>query len=539
MKKFLMLLLLMLAICALAACGEKEDDGCDHEYSEWEIIQEADCQNEAVKARTCEECGRTQKKTIDGLGDHKEESLPAVEATCTETGLTEGKRCSVCLEVLQEQLTTPATGHLEEVTPAVEATCTETGLTEGKHCAHCGVVLQQQVLVPTTDHSYLEEIIQAPTCQSDGTARYTCEHCGVALNTVLTMPSYTATEVHNMTAASVGEVLTYDASGNMLGLGSCFVMESDGVVVTNYHVIQGAYSATVTLDGNVYQVQLVLGYDAGYDLAVLQLNATGLQPLPVCKQTHAVGETVYAFGSSQGLTATFSQGIISYANREVDGVQCVQHDASISPGNSGGPLINRFGEVIGVNTFYLSDSQNLNFAVSMAELDKLDMSNPVTLDQIAAEKTQAFAVLKEYLLNNGQWYEEDNEYSAVMEAVVSESGNQYITYYNYDLEYQEVELCITVDWEIFLYFYMDEEGVYGWEYWDDYGDSMYGYLDPAEFAEGVMLPYDDYTLNDLDTAQELCEYASYLADLLVYWMNFDLAELGIPLTSADIGFIQY
>ena len=83
------------------------------------------------------------------------------------------------------------------------------------------------------------------------------------------------------------------------------------------------------------------------------------------------GDTIYAFGSPIGFTSTLSQGIISSADREVDGRLCVQHDASITHGNSGSPLINEFGEVIGVNTFTYEDSQNLNFAVAISELDNL------------------------------------------------------------------------------------------------------------------------------------------------------------------------
>ena len=76
------------------------------------------------------------------------------------------------------------------------------------------------------------------------------------------------------------------------------------------------------------------------------------------------------------LVLTFSSGLISAAPRTIDGVKYVQHEAPISTGNSGGPLINKYGEVIGINTMYVNNAQNLNFAIHLSELDNLDYSTP-------------------------------------------------------------------------------------------------------------------------------------------------------------------
>ncbi len=166
----------------------------------------------------------------------------------------------------------------------------------------------------------------------------------------------TASEVHDKAEESVGEVVTYNQSGTELSLGSCFVYTRDGKLVTNYHVIEDAYSVKVTIDETTYGVQKVLAYDKDIDLAVLKINANNLAPLELDESTQEVGKPVYAFGSSKGLTATFSQGIITYADRIMDGVHYVQHDAAISSGNSGGPLINEYGKVIGINTMTMRDS---------------------------------------------------------------------------------------------------------------------------------------------------------------------------------------
>lgn len=496
MRKRIVLLALLsiLAMLVLCACGSDE---CDHDFQKWKVTKEPSCVSSGRQSRECSKCGYTQTEKIEATGDHTEEVIPAVAPTCTETGLTEGKRCSACQEVLVSQQTVAATGH---------------------------------------DYT-IETTLQAPSCSAEGTLRIECANCGDSYTEAIPMANYTATQIHDMTAASVGEVTTYDAGGNGLGLGSCFVYSSDGVVITNYHVIEGACYASVSVNDATYDVIQVLAYDPDYDLAVLQLDASGLTPLPICTNTHPVGETVYAFGSSQGLTATFSQGIISYASRDVNGVQCVQHDAAISPGNSGGPLINRFGEVIGINTWYLSDSQNLNFAVSVAELSRLDFSNPMTLEQVYDAECNVFDIMKNYILSNGQYYPDDHEYTILMDPVTSNSGNEYITYYNYDLEYDDVELCLTIDWNMYLYIYMDEEGVYGWSYEDVYGDYMYGYLDAGSFREGVNLSYENYGLSDCDTPAELCGYATSMAEILCGWLDYDLSCMG--LTAEDLGFLYF
>ena len=114
---------------------------------------------------TCSKCGRTEGEALG----HTEETDPAVEPTCTETGLTEGKHCSVCGEVLAPQETVPALGHSEETDPAVEPTCTETGLTEGKHCSVCGEVLVAQETVPALGHDWEDATFFQPR---------TCRRCG-------------------------------------------------------------------------------------------------------------------------------------------------------------------------------------------------------------------------------------------------------------------------------------------------------------------------------------------------------------------------
>ncbi len=112
------------------------------------------CLGYGYTTNTCKHCGYAYISAIANPTGHTEVVDAAVEATCTETGLTEGKHCSVCEEVLVAQEVVPAKGHTEVEDKAVEATCTETGLTAGKHCSVCNEVLVKQETVPAKGHTF-------------------------------------------------------------------------------------------------------------------------------------------------------------------------------------------------------------------------------------------------------------------------------------------------------------------------------------------------------------------------------------------------
>ena len=144
------------------------------------------------------------------------------------------------------------------------------------------------------------------------------------------------------------------ASGTSSGSG--FVLTEDGYVVTNHHVVEGASSITVTMsDGSVHPAQLV-GSDSTNDVAVLKMDAAGLQAVALGSSTDLiVGDQVVAIGNPLGeLTSTMTVGYVSAKDRDVttDGttINMIQTDAAINSGNSGGPMFNMNGEVIGITT---------------------------------------------------------------------------------------------------------------------------------------------------------------------------------------------
>ena len=164
--------------------------------------------------------------------------------------------------------------------------------------------------------------------------------------------------------------------------GSGFIITEDGYVVTNYHVVSGASSVQVTLyNGDTYDAT-VIGGDSDYDVAVLKINASGLQPVTLGESADVnVGDTVLAIGNPLGeLTFSMSQGIVSSCDRaiNVDGTpfNMIQVDCSINPGNSGGPLMNLYGEVVGIvsakySTYSSTTVEGLGFAIPIDDVKSI------------------------------------------------------------------------------------------------------------------------------------------------------------------------
>ena len=161
--------------------------------------------------------------------------------------------------------------------------------------------------------------------------------------------------------------------------GSGFIITEDGYVVTNYHVVSGASSVQVTLyNGDTYDAT-VIGGDSDYDVAVLKISASGLQPVTLGESADVnVGDTVLAIGNPLGeLTFSMSQGIVSSCDRaiNVDGTpfNMIQVDCSINPGNSGGPLVNLYGEVVGIvsakySSYSSTTVEGLGFAIPISDV---------------------------------------------------------------------------------------------------------------------------------------------------------------------------
>ena len=503
---------------------------------------------DSAVASTCEETGLTSGKhcftcnevlveqiLLEALG-HTEVSDAAVESTCEATGLTEGSHCSVCQKTLVAQTTVAATGHTEVVDAAVAATCTAEGKTEGKHCSVCNKTLVAQTTVAQIEHDYsIESIITEATCIAAGTKKYTCSNCPAYTTESYELSKYTATEINTQALQYVGEITVYDKSGSALGLATGFVISSDGKIVTNYHVIEDAYSAKIIINGVTYTIQQVLAYDKTIDLAVLKINATGIPYANICSKEIAVGSTVYAIGSSRGLTNTFSSGMVTYYNRIVDGVSHIQHDASITHGNSGGPLINEYGEVVGINTWGVSDSQNLNFAVFTSELNNLVYGTPMTLAEFYESSLYACDILLNWLFEN---YNQEGTNTIYYYYWVDDF--LYGLAYNYETGNMFTSINSSFC-TILLYLNCDPaEYYYLFEYDDFDYFTVFGSINAYTFTEDTPLRNYDYSGATYITEQEAIDFAQSTVTLSVLHLQRVLLENpDIGLSIEDFGFISF
>jgi len=162
--------------------------------------------------------------------------------------------------------------------------------------------------------------------------------------------------------------------------GTGFVISEGGYIVTNAHVIQGAEKAGIyTYDGKIHQVRLI-GIDEFMDVCLLKIEEE-YPPLSLGDSDKiSIGEPVIAIGNPLGLQFSVTEGIISAIHRPgINGVKAyIQTDAALNPGNSGGPLINKEGKVIGINNFKTIGGENLGFALESNYLKK-------TINQIAQQ----------------------------------------------------------------------------------------------------------------------------------------------------------
>lgn len=211
----------------------------------------------------------------------------------------------------------------------------------------------------------------------------------VSLKTVDGSTVMTPSEVYAATVNSAVSINSSSVGTNAFGQpvqaassGSGFIITSDGYIVTNHHVVKGATSVSVTLyNGQTYPATVV-GGDSDYDVAVLKIEASGLQTVTFGKSADLnVGDTILAIGNPLGeLTFSMSKGIVSCCDRaiNVDGTpfKMIQVDCSVNPGNSGGALMNLYGEVVGIvsakySSYASTTVEGLGFAIPIDDVETI------------------------------------------------------------------------------------------------------------------------------------------------------------------------
>ena len=216
------------------------------------------------------------------------------------------------------------------------------------------------------------------------------------------------------------------------GIGSGFIINEDGYILTNYHVIEGAKEVSVTLSDNTTVSAKVVNYDENQDVAMLKITDENVKVPAVAElgDSNALqqGEEVIAIGTplSADLSQTVTNGIVSALNRNVEtesGVvlNLIQTNASINPGNSGGPLVNTKGQVVGINTMKMSgeNTEGIGFAIPINDIsDKIESLSKPILNLGISIRTVDESLASQLKMEQGLYVVEVNEFSPAEKAGV-------------------------------------------------------------------------------------------------------------------------
>ena len=250
-----------------------------------------------------------------------------------------------------------------------------------------------------------------------------------------TSDAMSAADVFNKVAPAVVIVSTkslqstvFGGSQEVEGIGSGFIINEEGYILTNYHVIQGATEVTVTLSDNTEVTATVVNYDQDKDIAMIKLKegtkVPAIAELGDSDEIYA-GTEVVAIGTplSKNFAQTLTKGIISGSNRTIQGengtsVNLIQTDAAINPGNSGGPLVNTKGQVIGINSMKIGTQvggtsvEGIGFAIPINEVKNIidALSKPILNLGIQIREIDS-TLAKQYNLEEGIYVAAVDEFS--------------------------------------------------------------------------------------------------------------------------------
>lgn len=185
--------------------------------------------------------------------------------------------------------------------------------------------------------------------------------------------------------------------------GTGFYLKDAGLIVTNEHVIRGNRKVVINGEGFEKQNTQVIFTDVRHDLAFLKIPNTIEAPEAKIFEGEAMerGETVIAVGHPFGLKYSATQGIVSNIEEEKNDLVYIQHDAALNPGNSGGPLINQNGEIVGVNTFVIQNGNNVGFSLPIEYLRNAIKEFQATDNQIGVRCSSCSNIVFEKTIDNG------------------------------------------------------------------------------------------------------------------------------------------
>ena len=454
---------------------------------EWQIITNGSCTENCVKGKKCTKCGEVLETLVEPIEGHtkSEEWQIVTNASCTEN-LVQGLSCIKCGEIVETKIGEKLEHDYDEAT--VLGTCSK-----GEHklytCKLCGYFFESEFLKPTEAHTEGGWIVEkAPTCSAEGVKMQICNSCGVALSRqsipvdpnnhsflVETFPpenendagyvkhtckscgyeikniyesNYLPSQIYEMIVSATVRIEGLNKDGKMHNVGSGFFISANGEIVTNYHVIAGAYDLKVKLyGGDELKVVAIKGYSIEKDIAILKVDLEGNSYLKISTTDVKTGDPVYALGSPLGVDCVFTSGIVSNPLKNVKGLDMIVFTAPISQGSSGGPLVNARGEVVGINNQVADKGQNLNFALPSDMIADVELVEDKTVYEVYTEslKSSAINVLAYYVLLNYDRIEGGTKYiveTVVVEEVTGRYGRVVQLIYDSDKK----EVVVSTNW---------------------------------------------------------------------------------------------
>ncbi len=235
--------------------------------------------------------------------------------------------------------------------------------------------------MPAQDASPVSQILETQEPGMTPFASMDLQESPIGIDNI---PAQGGMSLQDIYVQNIPSVVSITATGRTSSTGTGVILSQDGYIVTNAHVVEGAGAVSVQLTDNQVFPARIVGFDEITDLAVLLINAQGLTPAQFGDSLQLrVGDTVVAIGDPLGVEfrGTYTNGIVSAINRDVDvdgrTMTLIQTNAALNSGNSGGPLINCYGQVIGINTMKIgafTDSagvEGLGFAIPSATVKEI------------------------------------------------------------------------------------------------------------------------------------------------------------------------
>ena len=435
-----------------------------HNPNDWQVKTEPTCTVNKVEEKICKDCGEVVETTVHPVMGHTPgEWQVMIDASCTQN-LVEQKVCKVCAATVETRTGEKIQHEYVQITVAGNCAVGEHVLNTCKFCGHSYSDNYSEIREAHVDGGWV--IVKAPTCSAEGLRQRICKICSNNMGdnesvgidpenhsfAVETFPpadgqegytlhtcqlcgykvkneyesNFLPSQIYQMIVSATVRIEGCDKDGNTNNVGSGFFINANGEILTNYHVIAAAYQLKVKLYGGTEHFAVsVLGYDIANDIAVIKIDMVGNSYLEFSDKAVKTGDPVYALGSPMGIDNMFTSGIVSNPLKNINGNLCIGFTSPISPGNSGGPLVDASGKVVGIVTQQVKDAQNTNFAFPISVASELDTSVPKAVHEVYAEtlSQNGISVLAYYIMRNYTRQESKTRY-VIEKVILAENPNE-------------------------------------------------------------------------------------------------------------------